>query len=168
MYSVFIRSEPYVLSLLKMNVQSPYSCHELFGFDIMLDENVKPWILEVNISPRWDAHTHTLAQRQAHQPSQTQAVSNSCVCAASTPTLHWMFPSKVRWSKTSWTWLASICPKETMWWEQAAAPPAVRPGRGEGGEAVVTVGGAGGGGAACNYINCTQGKTCNSWINVCV
>lgn len=46
------RSEPYVTSLLKMYVRRPYSCHELFGFDIMLDENLKPWVLEVNISPR--------------------------------------------------------------------------------------------------------------------
>ncbi|XP_069838627.1 tubulin monoglutamylase TTLL4 isoform X3 [Dendropsophus ebraccatus] len=46
-----IASEPYVNSLMKMYVQNPYSCHELFGFDIMLDENLKPWVLEVNISP---------------------------------------------------------------------------------------------------------------------
>ncbi|OCT61001.1 tubulin polyglutamylase TTLL4 isoform X2 [Xenopus laevis] len=46
-----IASEPYVNSLLKMYLQSPYCCHELFGFDIMLDENLKPWVLEVNISP---------------------------------------------------------------------------------------------------------------------
>ncbi|XP_015255803.1 PREDICTED: tubulin polyglutamylase TTLL4 [Cyprinodon variegatus] len=46
-----IASEPYVNSLMKMHVKTPYSCHELFGFDIMLDENLKPWILEVNISP---------------------------------------------------------------------------------------------------------------------
>ncbi|KAG8547187.1 hypothetical protein GDO81_028888 [Engystomops pustulosus] len=46
-----IASEPYVNSLMKTYVQSPYSCHELFGFDIMLDENLKPWVLEVNISP---------------------------------------------------------------------------------------------------------------------
>ncbi|XP_040296398.1 tubulin polyglutamylase TTLL4 isoform X2 [Bufo bufo] len=46
-----IASEPYVNSLMKMHVQNPYSCHELFGFDIMLDENLKPWVLEVNISP---------------------------------------------------------------------------------------------------------------------
>ncbi|NXV74402.1 TTLL4 polyglutamylase, partial [Atlantisia rogersi] len=46
-----IASEPYVNSLLKMYVRRPYCCHELFGFDIMLDENLKPWILEVNISP---------------------------------------------------------------------------------------------------------------------
>lgn len=55
------RSEPYVTSLLKMYVRQPYSCHELFGFDIMLDENLKPWVLEVNISPRsvvCSEHTH--------------------------------------------------------------------------------------------------------------
>nr|KAF6268255.1 tubulin tyrosine ligase like 4 [Pipistrellus kuhlii] len=46
-----ISSEPYVTSLLKIYVRRPYSCHELFGFDIMLDENLKPWVLEVNISP---------------------------------------------------------------------------------------------------------------------
>ncbi|NXH10511.1 TTLL4 polyglutamylase, partial [Bucco capensis] len=46
-----IASEPYVNSLVKMYVRRPYCCHELFGFDIMLDENLKPWVLEVNISP---------------------------------------------------------------------------------------------------------------------
>ncbi|KAM7105923.1 LOW QUALITY PROTEIN: tubulin monoglutamylase TTLL4 [Molossus nigricans] len=46
-----ISSEHYVTSLLNMYVRRPYSCHELFGFDIMLDENLKPWVLEVNISP---------------------------------------------------------------------------------------------------------------------
>ncbi|NXU36960.1 TTLL4 polyglutamylase, partial [Drymodes brunneopygia] len=46
-----IASEPYVNSLVKLYVRRPYCCHELFGFDIMLDENLKPWILEVNISP---------------------------------------------------------------------------------------------------------------------
>ncbi|XP_054471592.1 tubulin polyglutamylase TTLL4 [Anoplopoma fimbria] len=52
-----IGSEPYVNSLLKMNVRTPYSCHELFGFDIMLDEKLKPWILEVNISPSLHSNT---------------------------------------------------------------------------------------------------------------
>lgn len=47
------RSDPYVNALVKTHVHSPYSCHELFGFDIMLDENLKPWVLEVNISPRY-------------------------------------------------------------------------------------------------------------------
>ncbi|XP_033984616.1 tubulin polyglutamylase TTLL4 isoform X1 [Trematomus bernacchii] len=52
-----IASEPYVNTLLKMHVKTPYSCHELFGFDIMLDEKLKPWILEVNISPSLHSNT---------------------------------------------------------------------------------------------------------------
>ncbi|KAI3356017.1 hypothetical protein L3Q82_017287 [Scortum barcoo] len=52
-----IASEPYVNTLLKMHLQTPYSCHELFGFDIMLDEKLKPWILEVNISPSLHSNT---------------------------------------------------------------------------------------------------------------
>lgn len=52
-----IASDPYVNTLVKMHVRSPYSCHELFGFDIMLDENLKPWVLEVNISPSLHSNT---------------------------------------------------------------------------------------------------------------
>ncbi|KAM3849920.1 tubulin monoglutamylase TTLL4 [Diretmus argenteus] len=52
-----IASDPYVNTLLKSNVRSAYSCHELFGFDIMLDENLKPWVLEVNISPSLHSNT---------------------------------------------------------------------------------------------------------------
>ncbi|KAM4608469.1 tubulin monoglutamylase TTLL4 [Polymixia lowei] len=52
-----IASDPYVNTLLKMHLRSAYSCHELFGFDIMLDENLKPWVLEVNISPSLHSNT---------------------------------------------------------------------------------------------------------------
>uniref|UniRef100_A0A8C2Q793 Tubulin tyrosine ligase-like family, member 4 n=1 Tax=Cyprinus carpio TaxID=7962 RepID=A0A8C2Q793_CYPCA len=52
-----IASDPYVNSRVKLHVRAPYSCHELFGFDIMLDETLKPWVLEVNISPSLHSNT---------------------------------------------------------------------------------------------------------------
>jgi len=33
------------------NLKSSYNCYKLLGFDIMLEENLKPWVLEVNTDP---------------------------------------------------------------------------------------------------------------------
>ncbi|XP_064647782.1 tubulin monoglutamylase TTLL4-like isoform X2 [Lineus longissimus] len=44
-------AESAINSMIKANVRRRYCIHELFGFDIFLDENLKPWIIEVNISP---------------------------------------------------------------------------------------------------------------------
>ncbi|XP_013166175.1 PREDICTED: uncharacterized protein LOC106116741 isoform X3 [Papilio xuthus] len=46
-----ISGEASISSLTKANVTSRYNCYELFGIDVLLDEDLKPWLLEVNISP---------------------------------------------------------------------------------------------------------------------
>ncbi|KAJ7318897.1 Tubulin polyglutamylase ttll4 [Desmophyllum pertusum] len=46
-----LASDSAVNTMVKQNVRKRSCCHELFGFDVMLDENLKPWLLEVNISP---------------------------------------------------------------------------------------------------------------------
>ncbi|XP_073959548.1 uncharacterized protein isoform X3 [Choristoneura fumiferana] len=46
-----ISGEASISSLTKANITSRYNCYELFGVDVLLDEDLKPWLLEVNISP---------------------------------------------------------------------------------------------------------------------
>lgn len=36
-------------------VENKQSCYELFGFDVLLDKQLKPWLMEVNISPSMKA-----------------------------------------------------------------------------------------------------------------
>ncbi|XP_076042393.1 tubulin polyglutamylase ttll-4-like isoform X2 [Oratosquilla oratoria] len=46
-----ISGEHDIVARTRLNVRSRYSCQELFGFDVMVDEKLRPWLLEVNISP---------------------------------------------------------------------------------------------------------------------
>lgn len=47
----FISVEPILNSAFQMNVPNRNNCFQLFGFDIMVDDKLNPWLLEVNLSP---------------------------------------------------------------------------------------------------------------------
>lgn len=46
-----IGAEGHITPLVHQYVPDRNNCYELYGFDFMLDETLKPWLIEVNISP---------------------------------------------------------------------------------------------------------------------
>jgi len=54
-YDVIIKAlicgEHPVLTAMKRNLSYRTNCFELYGFDIIFDSDLKPWLLEINLSP---------------------------------------------------------------------------------------------------------------------
>lgn len=51
MVKALISVEPHIINQMSRFTKHKNVCFELFGFDILLDSKLKPWLLEVNISP---------------------------------------------------------------------------------------------------------------------
>lgn len=54
-YDVILKTltcgEHYVIQAMKKMSMHRLNCFEVFGFDILLDSDMKPWLVEVNLSP---------------------------------------------------------------------------------------------------------------------
>lgn len=46
-----ISAEPILNNAFEMFVPHRNNCFELLGFDILIDNHLNPWLLEVNMSP---------------------------------------------------------------------------------------------------------------------
>lgn len=57
-----LSGESFITQLCEENINNLYNCYELFGVDVLLDEKLKAWLLEVNISPS----LHSASPLDAH------------------------------------------------------------------------------------------------------
>ena len=57
-------------------MQNDKRCFELYGFDVMIDSHLKPWLIEVNGSPSMTANTPTDAHLKKNLLDDTLTIVN--------------------------------------------------------------------------------------------
>ena len=74
-YDVIIKNilcgENYVQNAMKKNGTHRTNCFEIMGFDVLIDSDLKPWLLEVNLSPSL-----------ACDSPLDMSIKSNCVCDA--------------------------------------------------------------------------------------
>jgi tubulin polyglutamylase TTLL5 len=54
-YDLILKSiicgENHVFNAIKKTCIHRTNCYEVFGYDVMIDSNLKPWLVEINLSP---------------------------------------------------------------------------------------------------------------------
>ena len=60
-YDLIIKSvisvEEKILSSIKKYCSHKNNCFEILGYDVLIDSELKPWLLEVNLSPSFSAES---------------------------------------------------------------------------------------------------------------
>jgi hypothetical protein len=47
--------EPIIANNMQRASRNRHLCFELYGFDVILDNDLKPWVLEVNVLPSFSS-----------------------------------------------------------------------------------------------------------------
>jgi len=53
-----ISVEPILANNLNRASRNRHLCYEVYGFDVIIDHSMKPWLLEVNVLPSLSSSSH--------------------------------------------------------------------------------------------------------------
>lgn len=62
---MFPKLKPIIIETLKAGqetIKHKNNCFEVYGFDFVIDQELSPWLIEVNLSPAWAERTEYLKE----------------------------------------------------------------------------------------------------------